>query len=154
MMAWSLELKRSLLVSLMWRPGLEVLVLSGGGRSVRSEFSRGFSREVLALFDLKRNDTSPGRPSLIYSKGGRNLKTFKGDRGWTLEDDGVVPEVAVEQVGVADEEVRLGCPGGDVGLESRWLVQFFLSCQERGIPDLVAFVIVKTTRTVEQLSRL
>ena len=118
--------------------------------------SRGFSREVLALFDLERNDTSPGRPSLIYSKGGRNLKTFKGDRGWTLEDDGVVPEVAIEQVpvGVADEEVRLGCPGGDVGLESRWLVQFFLSCQERGIPDLVAFVIVKTTRTVEQLSRL
>ena len=136
--------------------GLEVLVLSGGGDFVRSVLSRGFSREVLALFDLKRNDTSPGRPSLIYSKGGRNLKTFKGDRGWTLEDDGVVLEVAVEQVsvGVADEEVQLGRPGGDVGLESRWLVQFFLSCQERGIPDLVAFVIVKTTRTVEQLSRL
>ena len=105
----------------MWRPGLEVLVLSGGGRSVRSEFSRGFSREVLALFDLERNDTSPGRPSLIYSKGGRNLNAFKGDRDWTLEDDGVVLGVLVEQVlaGDADEEARLGSPGSDVGLESR-----------------------------------
>ena len=84
---------------------------------------------------------------MIYSKGGRNLNAFKGDRDWTLEDDGVVLGVLVEQVlaGVSD----VGDLGCGVGLEGWWLVQFFSGCQERGLPDLVVFVIVKTTRTVE-----
>ena len=75
----------------------------GGGCPVSAQ--SGFSREVLALFSLERNDASPDRTSLIYSKGGRNLKTFKGDRGWTLEDDELVLDVDVEQVlaGVADK---------------------------------------------------
>ena len=89
------------------------------------------SREVLALLSYDQNDASPGFALLIYSKGGLNLKSFKGDRDWTLKAVEVLPGVSVD-----GGSVVLGSGFGSGKMVVRAVLTGFSGTSV--LPDLVA----------------